>query len=447
MRVYIASASTSASRSAHRRATLHDLLVTLAFLAFFRYDMTLNVIAALLTITGYSVNDTIVIFDRVRENARLLRRDPRQRRQRRASTRRSAATIITAGTTLLAVLALYLFGGEVLRGFAFTMLVGIISGTYSTVFIAAAIAIILSRPQGRAAAAPPRRPRKHGRRSDRARGGSKSASRLRATASDRRPPDSSTRTGQCAALLGAVQGLTEFLPVSSSAHLILARASSGWDAEPLRPRLRRCLPRRHAGSPSSRFPADFGRHGGGAAAALTPRATTRSGPRASRWLIIVGTIPSWPSGWPWRLPRRRSARPRWRPSTLALVRRRAAHGGAARTPRTRRPTISLGRGGARVGIAQAAALIPGVSRSGATDITIGPGLRPRSATPRPGSRSCWACRRCRGRGERAGSRSACQGTTSQRSLVAVGTRPSIVGYPTVRTSSDTSRRHRLDVFA
>jgi preprotein translocase subunit SecF len=127
-------------------ATLHDLLVTLAFLAFFRYDLTLNVIAGLLTITGYSVNDTIVIFDRVRENMRTMRRDNLSNIVNVAVNQTLSRTVITAGTTLLSVIALYLFGGEVLEGFAFTMLIGIISGTYSTVFIAAAIAIML---QGR----------------------------------------------------------------------------------------------------------------------------------------------------------------------------------------------------------------------------------------------------------------------------------------------------------
>jgi preprotein translocase subunit SecF len=126
-------------------ATLHDLLVCLAFLAFFRYDMTLNVVAGLLTITGYSVNDTIVIFDRVRENMRSMRRDNLGTIVNTAVNQTLSRTIITAGTTLLSVVALYLFGGEVLEGFAFTMLVGIISGTYSTVFIASAIAIILQR--------------------------------------------------------------------------------------------------------------------------------------------------------------------------------------------------------------------------------------------------------------------------------------------------------------
>jgi preprotein translocase subunit SecF len=126
-------------------ATFHDILVTLAFLAFFGYDLSLNVVAAILTITGYSVNDTIVIFDRVRENFRSMRRDSLEHVVNTSVNQTLGRTVITAGATLLSVVALYIFGGEVLKGFAFTMMVGIISGTYSTVFIAAAIAIILSR--------------------------------------------------------------------------------------------------------------------------------------------------------------------------------------------------------------------------------------------------------------------------------------------------------------
>jgi preprotein translocase subunit SecF len=126
-------------------ATLHDIFVTLAFLTFAGYDLSLNVVAALLTITGYSVNDTIVIFDRVRENLRSMRREPLEQVVNLSVNQTLSRTVITAGTTFLSVLSLYLFGGEALRGFAFTMLVGIVSGTYSTVFIASAIAILLSK--------------------------------------------------------------------------------------------------------------------------------------------------------------------------------------------------------------------------------------------------------------------------------------------------------------
>jgi preprotein translocase subunit SecF len=126
-------------------ATFHDIAVTLAFLTWFGYDVSLNVIAAILAIAGYSVNDTIVVFDRVRENQRMVRREPLEAVVNRSVNQTLSRTIITAGTTFLAVLSLYLFGGEVLRGFAFSMLVGIIAGTYSTVFIASAIAILFSR--------------------------------------------------------------------------------------------------------------------------------------------------------------------------------------------------------------------------------------------------------------------------------------------------------------
>jgi len=123
-------------------ATIHDLLITLAILAFFRYELSLNVIAALLTLTGYSMNDTIVIFDRIRENTRAMRRDNIGTIVNAAVNQMLDRTIITGGTTMLSVVALYLFGGEVLKGFAFTMIIGIITGTYSSVFIAAAIVVI-----------------------------------------------------------------------------------------------------------------------------------------------------------------------------------------------------------------------------------------------------------------------------------------------------------------
>lgn len=153
-------------------AVFHDILVTLAFLLFFGYDISLNVVAAILTITGYSVNDTIVIFDRVRENLRSRRKEPLSQVVNHSVNQTLARTVITSGTTFLAVLALYVFGGEALRGFSFTMLIGVVTGTYSTVFIASAIAILLSEQKGRklqpasspsGEAAPRRQGRKQGR--------------------------------------------------------------------------------------------------------------------------------------------------------------------------------------------------------------------------------------------------------------------------------------------
>ena len=151
-------------------ATVHDLLVTLAFLAFFQYDLTLNVIAALLTIAGFSSNDTIVIFDRVRENLRGMRRDSLKEVLNLSVNQTMSRTIITSGTAMLSAIALYLFGGDVLRGFAFTLIVGMVSGTYSTIFIAIAV-VSMWRGRGplkaaaRAPAAPPSAPQQPTRKS------------------------------------------------------------------------------------------------------------------------------------------------------------------------------------------------------------------------------------------------------------------------------------------
>ena len=117
-------------------AAFHDVLISLAFLAFFNFEITLNVIAALLTLVGYSVNDTIVIFDRARENLLHRRKESLGKLLNDSLNQTLTRTIISNGTTFLAVLGLFLFGGEVLRGFGFTMVVGIVVGTYSTLFIA-----------------------------------------------------------------------------------------------------------------------------------------------------------------------------------------------------------------------------------------------------------------------------------------------------------------------
>ena len=130
-------------------AVAHDILITVSLLMFFGYELSLNVVAAMLTITGYSVNDSIVVFDRVRENLRVMRRDAFDHLVNTSINQTLARTIITSGTTGFAALALFVFGGEVLRGFAFTILVGVISGTYSTIFIAAVIAAAIT--QGKAA--------------------------------------------------------------------------------------------------------------------------------------------------------------------------------------------------------------------------------------------------------------------------------------------------------
>ena len=101
--------------------------------------MTERTTGAVLTMTGYSTNDTIVIFDRIRENLRSMRRDSMAQVINASVNQTLNRTVITSGTALMTALALFFFGGEVLHGFAFTMVVGIITGTYSSVFIAAAI--------------------------------------------------------------------------------------------------------------------------------------------------------------------------------------------------------------------------------------------------------------------------------------------------------------------
>ena len=122
----------------------------MAFLVMFRYEMSLNIIAALLTIIGYSVNDTIVIFDRIREDMKLYRGRNFKDIANLSVNQTLDRTILTSFTALLSVTALLVFGGEVLRGFAFTMIVGILTGTYSSVFIAAAI--VTFWPHGRGGA-------------------------------------------------------------------------------------------------------------------------------------------------------------------------------------------------------------------------------------------------------------------------------------------------------
>jgi len=122
--------------SAASLAALHDVLITLGLLSLAGYEITLNVIAALLTLVGYSVNDTIVIFDRIRENLRQRRKDPFPKLTNDSINQTLTRTLISSGTTFLAVFGLYLFGGEVLKGFAFTMVIGIVVGTYSTIYIA-----------------------------------------------------------------------------------------------------------------------------------------------------------------------------------------------------------------------------------------------------------------------------------------------------------------------
>jgi preprotein translocase subunit SecF len=122
-------------------AVFHDVLVTLGFFSIFQIEVSLNVIAALLTLVGFSVNDTIVVFDRIRENRRLHRRDSLYKITNDAINETMSRTVITNGLVFLSVLALVLFGGDVLRAFSLALLIGVIFGTYSSIAIASPIMV------------------------------------------------------------------------------------------------------------------------------------------------------------------------------------------------------------------------------------------------------------------------------------------------------------------
>jgi preprotein translocase subunit SecF len=124
-------------------ATVHDAIIVLGVFSIFQLDFDLNVLASVLTVIGYSLNDTIVVFDRVRENFRKVRKGTVLEIMNQSVNETMSRTIITAGTVFLVVVALYLFGGETLRGFSLALIVGVISGTYSTIYIASNAAVLL----------------------------------------------------------------------------------------------------------------------------------------------------------------------------------------------------------------------------------------------------------------------------------------------------------------
>jgi preprotein translocase subunit SecF len=119
----------------------HDTLITVGAFSLLNKEISLTVIAAILTLIGYSNNDTIVVFDRIRENIKLMRREKLSEIVNRSINQTLSRTILTAGLTFLTVLALYLFGGEVLRGFSLALVIGILIGTYSSIAIAAPILV------------------------------------------------------------------------------------------------------------------------------------------------------------------------------------------------------------------------------------------------------------------------------------------------------------------
>ncbi len=130
-------------------ATFHDVIITLGFFSLLHKEITLTVIAALLTLVGYSMNDTIVVFDRIRENVHGTKRADFSNLVDHSINQTLSRTILTSGLTFLAVLSLFLFGGEVIHGFAFCLVVGVIIGTYSSIFIASPIVVYFYQRYGR----------------------------------------------------------------------------------------------------------------------------------------------------------------------------------------------------------------------------------------------------------------------------------------------------------
>jgi preprotein translocase subunit SecF len=126
----------------------HDTLITVGAFSLLNWEISLTVIAAILTLIGYSNNDTIVVFDRIRENIKLLRRDRLADIVNKSINQTLSRTILTAGLTFLTVLALFLFGGEVLRGFSLALVIGILIGTYSSIAIAAPILVAYQEWRG-----------------------------------------------------------------------------------------------------------------------------------------------------------------------------------------------------------------------------------------------------------------------------------------------------------
>jgi preprotein translocase subunit SecF len=130
-------------------AMLHDAVITIGLLSLLRQEISLSVVAALLTLIGYSMNDTIVVFDRIRENRAHHHREPLAETINRSINQTLSRTVLTSGLTLLTALALLLFGGPVLHGFSLTLVIGIVVGTFSSIFIASPV--LLAWEQGRVA--------------------------------------------------------------------------------------------------------------------------------------------------------------------------------------------------------------------------------------------------------------------------------------------------------
>lgn len=124
-------------------ATVHDAILTVGVFSFMQWDFDLTVLGAVLAVIGYSVNDTIVVYDRIRDNFKLMRRQPAERIVNAAVNQTLSRTIVTGLTTLLVLFALLFLGGETLFGFSMTLIVGIVIGTFSSIYVASSLALML----------------------------------------------------------------------------------------------------------------------------------------------------------------------------------------------------------------------------------------------------------------------------------------------------------------
>ena len=126
-------------------ALVHDVLIIVGIFSILEKEFTLTVVAALLTVVGYSLNDTIVVFDRIRENLGKYRKKSLEETINLSITETLSRTLITSGTTLLVVLALFILGGEIIHDFAFALLVGVLIGTYSSIYVASPVVLFLTK--------------------------------------------------------------------------------------------------------------------------------------------------------------------------------------------------------------------------------------------------------------------------------------------------------------
>jgi len=126
-------------------ALIHDVTITVGVFSLFNKEFTLPIIAALLTIIGYSLNDTIIVFDRIRENTKKLHKNPLGTIINRSINETLSRTLLTSGTTLVVVIALFVLGGGIIHDFAFALLVGILIGTYSSIYVASPILLAWQR--------------------------------------------------------------------------------------------------------------------------------------------------------------------------------------------------------------------------------------------------------------------------------------------------------------